>query len=109
VLFRRRLVDRVWRIWMARSYGGRLPRRDQIEPSIFGADWVNCCVIAVRSPVNLSHLEAVGANLDYAHCPDDSLAGVLLAHLPIVLSAPGCQSFARPDKRQTDSMMLRPG
>ena len=55
---------------------------------MLGDDWVDCCVIAVRSPA--SYLEAVGANLSYAHCPDDSLAGVLLAHIPMVVSERRC-------------------
>jgi hypothetical protein len=47
-------------------------------------------VIAVESPVELSHFVAVGANLSFAFCPDDSLASVLLSHLPQVLSERRC-------------------
>src|SRR5467141_75209 len=36
VLFKRRLVDRVLRLWIEISRGGRFPRRDQIEPSTLG-------------------------------------------------------------------------
>ena len=53
VLFRRRLVDRVLRLWTEMARGGRFPRRDQIEPSMLGEDWANCLLIAVRSPVRL--------------------------------------------------------
>ena len=44
---------------------------------MFGDDWVNCCIIrpSTRQPI---YLEAVGANLAYVHCLDDSLAGVLV-------------------------------
>jgi hypothetical protein len=73
---------------MAQS--GRFPRRDQIEPSMLGADWANCLVIAVQSPVQRSYFVAVGQNLSFAHCPSDSLAGVLLAHLPHVLAERRC-------------------
>ena len=90
VLFRRRLVDRVLRLWTEMARGGRFPRRDQIEPSMLGEDWANCLVIAVQSPVRLSYLVAVGENLAFAHCPNDSLAGVLLSHLPQVLSERRC-------------------
>ncbi len=90
VLFRRRLVDRVLRLWTEMARGGRFPRRDQIEPRMLGEDWANCLVIAVRSPVRLSYLVAVGENLSFAHCPNDSLAGVLLSHLPQVLSERRC-------------------
>jgi hypothetical protein len=73
---------------MARD--GRFPRRDQVEPSTLGADWTNCLLIAVQSPIRLSYFVAVGENLSFAHCPDDSLAGVLLSHLPQVLSERRC-------------------
>ena len=90
VLFKRRLVDRVLRLWTEEADGRRFPRRDQIEPSMLGEDWNNCLVIAVQSPVQLSHFVAVGNNLSGAHCPNDNLAGVLLSHLPQVLSERRC-------------------
>ena len=62
VMFKRRLVDRVLRLWAEMANGGRFPRRDQIEPSTLGVDWANCLVIAVQSPVQLSYLVAVGEN-----------------------------------------------
>ena len=90
VLFRRRLVDRVQRVWSQAARSGRFPRRGQIEPSMLGEDWINSCVIAVRSPVHLSHFVAIGDNLSFVHCPSDSLAGVLLSHLPDVLAERRC-------------------
>ena len=89
-VFKRRLVDRVLHLWREMAREGRFPRRDQIEPSVLGADWVNCLLIAVQSPVERSYFVAVGENLSFAHCPNDSLAGVLLAHLPLVLSERRC-------------------
>ena len=90
IMFKRRLVDRVQRLWTEMAHGGRFPRRDQIEPSVLGADWANCLVIAVQSPVQRSYFVGVGENLSFAHCPNDSLAGVLLSHLPQVLSERRC-------------------
>jgi hypothetical protein len=90
VVFQRRLVDRVLRLWTEKGRGQRFPRRDQIEPSMLGVDWANCLVIAVRSPVQFSYLIHVGENLSYTHSPDESLAGVLLPHLPQVLSEGRC-------------------
>src|SRR5262252_8227727 len=90
VVFKRRLVDRVLRLWTEVARGQGFPRRDQIEPSKLGIDWANCLVIAVQSPVELSHFAAVGRNLLFTHCPDESLAGVLLSHLPQVLSERRC-------------------
>lgn len=86
----RRLVDRVLRLWKEMARGGRFPRRDQIEPSMLGEDWANCLVIAVQSPVKLSHFVDVGNNLSMMRCPNNSLAGVLLSHLPQVLSERRC-------------------
>jgi hypothetical protein len=71
------------------AHEGRFPRRDQIEPML-GADWANCLVIALQSPVQLSHFVTVGNNLSGARCPNSTLAGVLLSHLPQVLSERRC-------------------
>jgi hypothetical protein len=86
----RRLVDRVLRLWKEMVRGGLFPRRDQIEPSVLGEDWANCLVIAVQSPVSLSHFVEVGNNLSMMRCPNNSLAGVLFSHLPQVLSERRC-------------------
>jgi hypothetical protein len=86
----RRLVDRVLRLWKQVAREGLFPRRDQIEPSILGEDSANCLVIAVQSPVRLSHFVEVGNNLSMMRCPNNNLAGVLLSHLPQVLSERRC-------------------
>jgi hypothetical protein len=90
VVFGRRLVDRVLLIWNNLANGAEFPRRDQIDASVLGQDWANCLMIAVQSPVQSSYVVAVGENLSFAYSPDDSLAGVLLSHLPQVLSKRRC-------------------
>src|SRR6266704_2963847 len=90
VVFQRRLVDRVLRLWKEMAHREPFPRRDQIEPAMLGVDWLNCLVIAVKSPVRLSTFVYVGENLSFTRCPNDSLAGVLLSHLPQVLSERRC-------------------
>jgi hypothetical protein len=90
IVFKRRLVDRVLRLWTEMARGVGFPRRDQIEPSMLGTDLANCLVIAVQSPVQLSYFVTVGENLSFAHCPNESLAGVLLRHLPQVISERRC-------------------
>jgi hypothetical protein len=67
-------------------------RSTSVSPptSKLGVDWTNCLVIAVQSPVQLSYLVAVGENLSFTHCPADSLEGVLLSHVPQVLSERRC-------------------
>jgi hypothetical protein len=90
VVFKRRLVDRVLRHWAEMARGEGFPRRDQIEASAMGVDWANCFLIAVQSPDRLSYFAACGTNLSLAFCPHDSLGGVLLSHLPKVLSERRC-------------------
>ena len=56
----RRLVWRVLRHWTEMVNGRGCSRRDEIDPWILGEDWVNCLLIAVQSPVKLSHFISVG-------------------------------------------------
>jgi hypothetical protein len=77
----------VLRHWTKLAAERRFPRLNEIEPWMVGDDWANCLLIAVQSPVELSHFTAVGANLAVALCPADTLAGVLLSHLPWVVSS----------------------
>ncbi len=86
----RRLVWQVLRHWTEMVRGRGCPRRDEIDPWVLGEDWANCLLIAAQSPVELSHFITVGENLAVALCPKDTLAGVLLSHLPQVLSARRC-------------------
>lgn len=90
VLFKRRLVDRVLRAWMELADKGRIPSREQIQSSKLGVDWANCLLIAVRSPAQLSQFVAVGDNLSVEHSPKNTLPGVLLSHLSVVLSERRC-------------------
>ena len=86
----RRLVERVLRHWTQAAAGKCFPRRNEIDPWMVGDDWANCVVIAVQSPVQLSHFVAAGENLAVALCPRDTLAGLLLSYLPSMLSARRC-------------------
>jgi len=89
-LFKRRLIDRVLLLWLEAARGGQFPRREQIVLSMLGEDQANCLMITVQSPIEFSHVVSIGENLSFAHCPNDSLAGVLLSHLPQVLSERRC-------------------
>src|ERR1700746_630102 len=90
VVFKRRLVDRVLRLWREMARGQGFPVRAQFEPSKLCVAWRNCLVIPLQSPVQLSYLVAAGENLSFTHCPADSLEGVLLSHVPQVLSERRC-------------------
>jgi hypothetical protein len=52
-----------------------------------GEDGANSLLIAVESPIELSHFVVVGVNLAIALCPTDTLGGVLLSQVPRVVSA----------------------
>jgi hypothetical protein len=83
----RRLVWRVLRHWNEIAHDGRLPRRDEIDPWLRGEAGANLLLIAVESPIELSHFVLVGVNLAVALCPIDTLAGLLLSRAPQVVSA----------------------
>ena len=89
-LFKRRLVDRVLRLWIKTARNQEFPRRAQIEPAMLGGDWANCFVIAAQLPVESSYFVAIGENLSFVHCPSDSLTDVLLSHLAQVVSERRC-------------------
>jgi len=86
----RRLVERVLGHWRKAAAGKRFPRLDEIDAWVVGDDWANCLVMAVQSPVELSHFVVAGEHLAVALCTTDTLAGLLLSHLPPVLSARRC-------------------
>jgi len=86
----RRLVERALLRWTKMAEGRRFPRLNEINHWMMSEDWANCLLITVQSPVELSHFTAVGENLAVALCPGDTLAGVLLSHLPWVVSSRCC-------------------
>jgi hypothetical protein len=83
----RRLVWRVLRRWKEIAESGRFPLRDEVGPWLQGEDGTNCLLIAVESPIELSHFVVVGVNLAVALCSTDTLAGLLLSQSPRVASA----------------------
>src|SRR5215472_1954093 len=80
----RRLVERVLGHWRKAAAGKRFPRLGEIDAWVVGDDWANCLVMAVQSPVELSHFVVAGEHLAVALCATDTLAGLLLSHLPPV-------------------------
>jgi hypothetical protein len=83
----RRLVWRVLGLWKEVAGGKRFPSHEEIESWVRDEDGKNCLLIAVESPIELSHFIVVGVNLAVALCPNDTLAGVLLSKVPRVVSA----------------------
>jgi hypothetical protein len=61
--------------WTKAAAGRRFPRQIEIDLWIIGDDWANCVVIAVQSPVELSHFITAGKTLAVALCTRDTLAG----------------------------------
>jgi len=94
----RRLVERLLRHWRkVVAWGSGFPRFDEIDPWMVGEDQPRCLLVAVKLPVELSRFVWVGDKLlpelsgkAVALCPADTLVGVLLLHLPQVLSARRC-------------------
>ena len=62
----RRLVWRVLRHWTEIAQGRPFPGRDEIEPWFLSEDGANRLLIAVESPIELSHFVVVGVNLAVA-------------------------------------------
>jgi hypothetical protein len=85
-----RLVGRVLRHWREMVHQGAFPRLDEIDPWMLGEDWANCLLIAVEEPIELSHFISLGENLATALCSTNTLSGLLLSHLPMVLSERRC-------------------
>lgn len=83
----RRLIWRVLQRWKEITDSGRFPRPSEIDSWMVGEDGPNCLLIAVETPIELSHFLAVGVNLAVALCRTDTLAGLLLSLLPRVVSA----------------------
>jgi hypothetical protein len=104
VMLQRRLVDRVLRLWLETANEREFPRYDQIRSAILGTDWTNCFVIAVRSPVRFDH---VGENLSFMRCRRESLAGVLLSHLPQVLGERRCLMIEGRDRLRDAGILYR--
>jgi hypothetical protein len=80
----RRLTTRVLNTWK-RLAGGGFPRRSQIDPRDFGADWSHCLMIDLDPVVSNSRFSHVGSALRDPTWPtfdrqtvEECLAGTLL-------------------------------
>ena len=92
----RRLTNRMVAKWWGICKGERMPRRAEITPEAFGADWANCTVIALDAVLWRSRLDYVGDALrnrdratgvpqilnDYA---EGSLVRLVAAKIPALL------------------------
>jgi hypothetical protein len=97
----RRLVGRVLRHWAEIAMARGLPGLLDVDPWMLGDDWSNCLIVAVQAPVARSYFLTIGQSLQpsadvdltgaaVALCPRDMLAGILVSHLGLVLSARRC-------------------
>lgn len=59
----RRLTMRVLQIWKGLAPGPGLPRRSQVDPRLFGADWPNCLLLDVDPAPERSRIAYVGDKL----------------------------------------------
>ena len=80
----RRLIARVQQIWQ-KAAGRSYPRRSQIDPAAFGADWANCFMIDLDETTSRSRFSHLGNALQdltwptfERQCIGDCLEGSLL-------------------------------
>jgi hypothetical protein len=103
----RRLTMRILQIWKGLAHPPDLPRRSQIDPRLFGADWGNCLLIDVDPKPEQSRIAFVGDRLrDTAwppfdrQCLSECVSGTLLhlatSKLPLVLENMAPVSFGGP-------------
>ena len=92
----RRLTSRVLHVWKKIATDG-LPKRSQVDPTEFGADWANCLMIDIDAAPRRSRFSYVGNALHDPTCPifdrqpvSECLEGSLLAlvtrHIPRLLN-----------------------
>jgi hypothetical protein len=58
-----RLTMRILDVWRSLCRGSTPPRRSQIDPLLFGADWSNCLLIDLDPKLERSRISYVGNNL----------------------------------------------
>lgn len=58
-----RLIMRVLAVWRSLCQGSTPPRRSQIDPILFGADWSHCLLIDIDPKLERSRLSYVGDKL----------------------------------------------
>lgn len=77
---------RVLALWRSLAEAGQFPRKSQIDPRLFGADWRHCFLVDLDPSVERSRFAYVGAMLEDPGWPtferqalDDCLEGTLLS------------------------------
>jgi hypothetical protein len=58
----RRVIMRVYNAWKNIA-GSGFPKRSQIDPAAFGADWSNCLIVELDSAASRSHFSYLGSAL----------------------------------------------
>ncbi|MGH7087900.1 MAG: hypothetical protein ACREFQ_03280 [Stellaceae bacterium] len=100
----RRLTMRVLQIWRRLARGPMLPRRSQVDPRLFGADWPNCLLLDVDPVPEHSRIAYVGDKLRdsswppferqcLAECVSGTLLHLTTSKLSIVLENAAPVSF----------------
>jgi hypothetical protein len=93
----RRLVMRVLARWRALAGQGGLPRRSQIDPRQFGADWSHCLMLDVDPDPRASRFAYVGESLRdptwptferqcVGECAEETLLYTATSYLPRVIT-----------------------
>lgn len=91
----RRLTSRVLTVWK-KIAGDRFPKRSQLDPIAFGADWANCLIIDIDDVVSRSRFAHVGSALRdptwptfdrqcISECLEGTLLNLVTRRIPKVL------------------------
>jgi hypothetical protein len=113
----RRLIIRVHHIWQ-KAAENSYPRRSQIDPAVFGADWAYCFMIdldQVPSRSRFSHLGHALRDLTWptferqsiGECLDGSLLELATRQIPHLLERKRAQSFAGSAFHQDTDILYR--
>lgn len=112
-----RLTVRVLRVWKELAAAG-LPKRSQVDPRDFGADWSNCVMIALNPIVAKSRFSYVGSGLQtfisvpykrktFAKLQEETLLKLLNQHIPQVVADKMPLKFADSAQHNGKSILYR--
>jgi hypothetical protein len=113
----RRLIIRVHHIWQ-KAAGDSYPRRSQIDPAVFGADWAFCFMIDLDNTPGRSRFSHLGHALrdltwptferqSISECLEGSLLELATRQIPHLLERKRAQSFSGSAFHQDTDILYR--
>ena len=113
----RRVIMRVYNAWKNIA-GSGFPKRSQIDPAAFGADWSNCLIIALDSVPSRSQFSYLGSalrdesvppceNKVVSECRKGSVLELVARHIPRVLLKKEPVGFGGPASHNGRDILYR--